>query len=123
MLTEHGPACSEIHKYYYFSKHAPLTLTARSDGLMAMGGLVRLLTHDFTHETIYRSHAAFDFAAPKELGAMDIPGGPISPSTVTKIFVFNPGGPIRSRRQSGLFTAARLNTCLFIKAHHEFIGG
>src|SRR3954462_10248997 len=63
MLTEHGPAYSEIHKYHYFSKHAPLTLTARSDALMAMGGLVRLLTHDFTHETIYRSHAAFDFAA------------------------------------------------------------
>jgi hypothetical protein len=65
-------------------------LTARSDALMAMGGLVRLLTHDFTHETIYRSHAAFDFAAPKELGAMDIPGGPIGQSTVTKIFVFHP---------------------------------
>jgi hypothetical protein len=88
----------------------------------ATGGLVWFLAHDFTDHAIHRSNPAFDFAAPKDLGAMDIPSGQVSPSAVTKILVFNPCDPVGSRRQGRLLAAAGLNTCLFVKAHHEVIG-
>lgn len=63
----------------------------------AVGGLVWFLAHDFMDEAIDGSHAVLDFATPKDLGAMDIPGGQISPGAVTKILVFHPHDPVRSR--------------------------
>jgi len=60
----------------------------------AASGLVGLLVHDFTDETLYWSHPIFDFAAPEDLGAMDVPGSEVGPGTFAKVLMLDPHGTV-----------------------------
>jgi hypothetical protein len=87
----------------------------------AASGLVRLLAHYFTDEALNRGHPVFDFAAPEDLGAMNIPSSYIGPGAFAKILILDPGGAIRSGLQRRLFSAPRLNTRLLVRRDHEVI--
>ena len=77
-------------------------------------GFIRLLAHDLADEPVYRSDAALDFATTEDLGAMDIPGRQIGPGTSAEVLVLDACRAVGRRRQRRLFTAARLNTRLFV---------
>ena len=85
-------------------------------------GLVGLLAHDLGDEPIHGSDTAFHFAAAKDLGAMDIPGGQVGPGTFAEVFVLDTRWAVRRRRQRWLFTAARLNAGLFVCGNAVVIG-
>ena len=53
-------------------------------------GFVGLLAHDFADEPVHRTDAALDLAAPKDFGAMDIPGSQIGPCAFAEVLMFNP---------------------------------
>jgi hypothetical protein len=88
----------------------------------AASGLVGLLAHDFTDETLYRSHPILDLAVAEELGAMNVPSGQIGPGTSAKVFMLDSGGAVRSGGQRRLFSASSLNTGLLVRRDHEVIG-
>ena len=48
------------------------------------------MVHDFTDETLYWSHPILDFAAPEDLGAMDVLGSQVGPGTFAKVLILNP---------------------------------
>ena len=58
------------------------------------------LAHDFSHEACHGRNAVLRFPTSEDLGAVDIPSGQVDPGTLTKIFVFSPGG--RSGMQSAV---------------------
>ena len=87
----------------------------------AASGLVGLLAHDFTDETLYRSHPVLDLAVAEELGAMNVPSGQIGPGTSAKVFMLDSGGTVRSGWQCRLFSAPGLNTRLLVSRDHEVI--
>jgi len=88
----------------------------------AAGGLVGFLAHDFTHEACHGRNAVLRFTTPEDLSAVDIPSGQVDPGTLAEIFVFNPGGAMRSRMQSRLFPATSLNTGLFVCGNDIVVG-
>jgi hypothetical protein len=87
----------------------------------AASGLVGLLVHDFTDETLYRSHPILNFAAPEDLGAMNVPSRQVGPGTFAKVLMLNPGGAVWTGRQRRLFSASSLNAGLLVGRDHEVI--
>ena len=63
----------------------------------AASGFVGLLAHDFTDETLDRSHPVLDFAAAEDLGAMNVPSRQVGPGTFAKVLMLDPDGAVRSR--------------------------
>ena len=87
----------------------------------AASRLVGLLAHDFTDETLYRSHPVLDLAVAEEPGAMNVPSSQIGPGTSAKVFMLDSGGAVRSGWQCRLFSAPGLNTRLLVSRDHEVI--
>jgi len=85
----------------------------------AVSGLVGLLLHHFTDETLYRSHPILDFAASEELGAMNVPSRQVGPGTFAKVLMLNPDGAVGTGRQRRLFSASRLNAGLLVGRDYE----
>ena len=88
----------------------------------AAGRLVGFPAHHFTHEACHGRNAVLRFTTSEDLGTMDIPSGQIDPGTLTRIFIFNPGGAMRSGIQSRMFPAASLNAGLFIRGNNIVVG-
>jgi len=81
-------------------------------------GAVGLLAHDLSDQTFEGGDAGLALAAAEQLGAMDIPGRDIGPSTGATVFVLNVNRPPRSGRQRGMFASARLDAGLLVGAEH-----
>jgi len=87
----------------------------------AASGFVRLLPHDFGHKPIDGSNSTFDFTAAEDSCSMDIPGCQIGPGTQAEVLMLDVGRAIGRRRQRRLFSAAGLNTGLFVCAEDVII--
>ena len=87
----------------------------------AASGLVGLLVHDFTDETLCGSHAILDFAASEDLGAMNVPSRQVGPGTFAKVLMLDPDGAVWTGRQSRPFSASSLNARLLVGRDHEVI--
>src|ERR1700746_1664905 len=82
---------------------------------------IRLLPHDFAHQPIHGSNSTFDFTAAEDPCSMDIPGCEIGPGPHAEVLVLDVRGTIGRRRQRRLFSAAGLNTGLFVCADDVII--
>jgi hypothetical protein len=100
---------------------APMGRAVVHDPKDAVGGLVGLLTHNFSDEALHRSDAVLDLAATEDFSAMDVPSRQVSPSAFTKILVLDSEGAVGSGRQTRLFPASGLNARLFIGREHEVV--
>jgi hypothetical protein len=80
------------------------------------------LSHDFAHKSIHGSNSTFDFAAAEDSCSMDIPGCQIGPGTQAEVLMLDVHRAIGRRRQRRLFSAAGLNTSLFVCADDVIIG-
>jgi len=69
----------------------------------AASGLVGLLVHVFTDETLYWSHPILDFAAAEDLGAMNVPSRQVGPGTFAKVLMLNPDGAVWTGGNVGCF--------------------
>src|SRR6202022_4537099 len=85
----------------------------------AASRFIRLLAHDFAHEPIDGSNSTFDFTAAEDSCLVDIPGCQVGPGTHAEVLMLDVGGRQRQRR---LFSAASLNTALFVCADDVIIG-
>src|SRR5260370_15836324 len=83
---------------------------------------IRLLPHDFVHKPIHGSNSSFDFTAAEDSCSMDIPGCQIGPGTHAEVLMLDVCRAIGRRRQRRLFSAAGLNTGLFLCAKDVIIG-
>jgi len=97
---------------------ATVRRTIVGDPEYAPRGAVGLLAHDLSDETFEGSDAGLALAAAEQLGAMDIPGRDIGPSTGATVFVLNINRPPRPGRQRGMFAPARLDAGLLVGAEH-----
>ena len=88
----------------------------------AASRFVRLLAHDFAHKPIHGSNSTFDFTAAEDSCSMDIPGCQIGPGTHAEVLMLDVRRAIGRRRQRRLFSAAGLNTGLFVCADDVIIG-
>ena len=88
----------------------------------AASRFIRLLPHDFAHKAIDGSNSTFDFTAAEDSCSMDIPGCQIGPGTRAKVLMLDVRRAIGRRRQRRLFSAAGLNTALFVCADDVIIG-
>lgn len=79
-----------------------------------LGGSVGFAPHYLRDEPIGGSNATFLFTVSEELGTMDVPSRQIGPSAFPEILMLDPHGSAGGSRQTGLLTAARLNTGFFI---------
>ena len=84
-------------------------------------GFVGFLAHDFGDQPIHRGDAALDFAAAKDLGAMDIPGCQVGPGSFTEVLMLNARRTVGCWRQCWLCGAAGLNTRLFVRGDDVII--
>jgi hypothetical protein len=80
----------------------------------AASGLVGLLVHDFTDETLYWSHPILDSQRTKDLGAMNVASRQIGPGALAKVFVLNTDGPVWTGGNVRLFSAPSLNAGLLV---------
>jgi hypothetical protein len=87
----------------------------------ATSGLVGFLAHDFTDQAIGRGNPVLDCTTSKESGTMNIPGGQVSPRTLTKILVLHAHRAVGGGGQSGVFPAPGLNAGFFIEGKDEVI--
>ena len=87
----------------------------------AVSRFVGLLFHDLADETLHRRDSALDFAAAEDLAAMNVPSRQVGPGTFTKVLVLDSGGAIGSRRQSRLFSPARLDAGLLVGRDDELV--
>jgi hypothetical protein len=78
--------------------------------------------HDFADKPVHRGDAAVDFAAAEDLGAMDITGCQVGPSTFAEVLMLDACRAFGRRRQRRLFPAAGLNTRLFVSGDDVIIG-
>ncbi len=81
----------------------------------ARGGAIGFLPHNLGDEAAKGTDPGRGFAAAKDLGAPDIPGGQIGPGTAPLIFVLHAYGAGRRWRQSGMDPAARLDAGLLVR--------
>jgi hypothetical protein len=88
----------------------------------AASRFIRLLPHDFAHKPIDGSNSTFDFTAAEDSCSMDIPGCQVGPGTHAEVLMLNVGRAIGRQRQCQLFSAAGLNTGLFVCADDVIIG-
>src|ERR1700674_810831 len=88
----------------------------------AASRFIRLLAHDFAHKSIDGSNSTFDFTAAEDSCSVDIPGCQVGPGTHAEVLMLDVGGAIGRRRQRRLFSAAGLNTGLFVCADDVIIG-
>jgi hypothetical protein len=86
----------------------------------ATSRFIRLLPHDFAHKPIHGSNSTFDFTAAEDSCSMDIPGCQIGPGPHAEVIMLDVRGAIG--RQRRLFSAAGLNTGLFVCADDVIIG-
>src|SRR5260370_33833299 len=93
-----------------------------NDPKAAARRFIRLLPHDFAHKPIYGSNSTFDFTAAEDSCSMDIPGCQIGPGPHAEVLMLDVRGTIGRRRQRRLFSAAGLNTGLFVCANDVIIG-
>jgi hypothetical protein len=93
--------------------HGPKDATSR---------FIRLLAHDFAHKPIHGSNSTFDFTAAEDSCSMDIPSCQIGPGSQAEVLMLEGRGAIGRRRQGRLFSAAGLNTGLFVCADDVIIG-
>jgi len=100
---------------------AAMSRTVVHDAKDTAGGFVGLLAHDFADEPVHRGDAAVDFAAAKNLGAMDIPGCQVGPGSFTEVLMLNARRTVGCWRQCWLFGAAGLNTRLFVRGDDVII--
>src|ERR1700693_4929260 len=82
----------------------------------AASRFIRLLPHDFAHKSIDGSNSTFDFTAAEDSCSMDIPGCQVGPGAHPEVLMLDVRRAIRRRRQRRLFSAAGLNTGLFVCA-------
>ena len=101
---------------------APMGGPVVGDPEDALGGAIRLLGHDLRDETIERLDACGFLAAPKDLGAMNVPGSEVGPSAPARILVLDARGPARGRSGRGVFAQAGLNTGLLVGRNDELLG-
>ncbi len=87
----------------------------------AASRFIRLLPHDFAHKPIDGSNSTFDFTAAEDSCSMDIPGCQIGPGPHAEILMLDVHRAIGRRRQRRLFSAAGLNTGLFVCADDVII--
>jgi len=80
------------------------------------GLAVGLLAHDLIDEAVERSAAGLGFAAPEQLGAMDVPGCQIGPGASPFVFMLDVDRMARPRRQRGMLASARLDAGLLVGA-------
>ena len=88
----------------------------------AASRFIRLLAHDFAHQPIDGSNSTFDFTAAEDSCSVDIPGCQVGPGTHAKVFMLDVCGAIGRQWQGRLFSAAGLNTGLFVCADDVLIG-
>ena len=88
----------------------------------AASRFIGLLPHDFAHKPIDGSNSTFDFTAADDSCSMDIPGCQVGPGTHAEVLMLDVGRAIGRRRQRRLFSAAGLNTGLFVCADDVIIG-
>ena len=88
----------------------------------AASRFIRLLAHDFAHQPIDGSNSTFDFTAAEDSCSVDIPGCQVGPGTHAEVLMLDAGGAIGRQRQRRLFSAASLNTGLFVCADDVIIG-
>ena len=88
----------------------------------AASRFIRLLPHDFAHKPIDGSNSTFDFTAAEDSCSMDIPGCQVGPGTHAEVLMLDVGRAIGRQRQRRLFSAAGLNTGLFVCADDVIIG-
>src|SRR6202022_2845933 len=88
----------------------------------ATSRFIRLLAHDFAHQPIDGSNSTFDFTAAEDSCSVDIPGCQVGPGTHAKVFMLDVCGAIGRQWQGRLFSAAGLNTGLFVCADDVLIG-
>src|ERR1700676_355513 len=88
----------------------------------AASRFIRLLAHAFAHKPIDGSNSTFDFTAAEDSCSVDIPGCQVGPGTHAEVLMLDVGGAIGRQRQRRLFSAAGLNTGLFVCADDVLIG-
>ena len=88
----------------------------------AASRFIRLLRHDFAHKPIDGSNSTFDFTAAEDSCSMDIPGCQVGPGAHPEVLRLDVRRAIGRRRQRRLFSAAGLNTGLFVCADDVIIG-
>ena len=69
------------------------------DPKYAPGRAVRLLTHDLRDQAVERGNPGLALTAAEQLGAMDVPGSNIGPSTGAGVFVLDVNRPPRCWRE------------------------
>jgi len=85
-------------------------------------GAIRFLLHDLAQEATEGVNAGRKFAASKDLGAMDVPGGKVGPGAEALILMFDTHGAPRSRRKRWVLTPTWLDAGLLVRAEHEVVG-
>ena len=88
----------------------------------AASRFIRLLPHELAHKPIDGSNSTFDFTAAEDSCSMDIPSCQVGPGTQAEVLMLNVGRAIGRQRQCQLFSAAGLNTGLFVCADDVIIG-
>src|SRR5260370_32933182 len=83
---------------------------------------IRVVPHDFAHKAIHGSNSTFDFTAAEDSCSMDIPGCQIGPGSQAEVLMLEVRGAMGRWRQRRLFSAAGLNTGLFVCADDVIIG-
>lgn len=77
---------------------------------------------EFAHKPIDGSNSSFDFTAAEDSCSMGIPGCQVGPGTHVEVLMLDVGRAIGRQRQRRLFSAAGLNTGLFVWGDDVFIG-
>jgi hypothetical protein len=77
-----------------------------------------LFAHDLIDQTFERGNAGLAFAVAEQLGAMDIPGRNIGPSTGATVFVLDVDRSPCHGRQRRMFAPTRLDAGLLVGAEH-----
>jgi hypothetical protein len=75
--------------------------------------------HDLLHEAVEWLDAGGVLAAPKELGAMDIPGGQVGAGTAALVLVLDAGATARCSRQRRMHADAGLDASFLVGRHDK----
>src|ERR1700730_8247231 len=99
-----------------------MSRTVVHDPKDAASRFIRFLPHDLAHKAIDGSNSTFDFAAAEDSCSIDIPSCQVYPGPQAEVLMLNVGRAIGRQRQRRLFSAAGLNTGLFVCADDIIIG-
>jgi hypothetical protein len=81
----------------------------------AIGGAVRGARHHLSDQPVERNDPRLVFAATKDPGSVNVPGGEVRPGTHPLVPMLEADRPTRPRRRGGVFPPASLDAGLLIR--------